>query len=158
MILKYFSVFTLAILISACNVQNTKPKTQSNLDDLIELRKDADVAYETGNWKLAIEHYDALSTEITKDVNIWFRLGNAHARLNHPGIALQAYQKALSLDSSNGKIWHNMGIVQLKLATKTFIEMQQHTTVDDPLNSRANQVINAISELLQQDFGIEATK
>ncbi len=158
MILKHIILLTMIMLISACNMQNTKPEPESNLKDLIELRKEADVAYEKGNWGQAIEHYETLSQNITEDVDLWFRLGNAHARLNHPGIALQAYQKALSLDTNNGKIWHNMGIVQLKLATNTFIEMQKHTTADDPLNSRANQVVNAISKLLQQDFGIEATK
>jgi tetratricopeptide (TPR) repeat protein len=158
MILKHLTLLTMIMLISACNMQNAKPESQSNLEDLIELRNQADAAYETGNWNQAIEHYETLSQTITNDVDLWFRLGNAHARLKHPGIALQAYQKALSLDSNNGKIWHNMGIVQLKLATNTFIEMQKHTTADDPLNHRALQVVNAISKLLQQDFGVEATK
>ena len=87
---------------------------------------------------------------------IWFRLGNSYARLNNHGAAIQSYQQALNRDPRNSKTWHNLGIVQLKLATNTFIEMQNNTNADDPLNRRATDVINAITNLLEQDFGVSS--
>ena len=159
MTLKKIILLSLIIFTSACNVQNiqtdAEPEPEASLEDLITLRKNAEKAYQNADWENAIVFYEKMIKQVTKDAQPWFRIGNAHARLNRPVPALRAYQKALSLDSNNSKIWHNMGIVQLKLATNTFIEMQRHTTADDPLNIRANHVVNAISELLQQDFGVE---
>jgi tetratricopeptide (TPR) repeat protein len=158
MTLKKVILLSIILLITACNMENTKPDSESysNLEELIVLRQNAEKAYQNDDWAKAIEFYDKLTREVPKDADLWFRLGNAHARLNHPGAALQAYQKALSIDPKNSKIWHNMGIVQLKLATNTFIEMQAYTTPDDPLSIRASHAVHAISKLLQQNFSNEA--
>jgi tetratricopeptide (TPR) repeat protein len=157
MMLKKIILLSILILTSACNLQNTKTEAEADmsLEELISLRKNAEDAYQQGEWEMAIGFYTELTQKVEKDSQSWFKLGNAHARLNHSGAALQAYQKALSLDQNNSKIWHNMGIVQLKLATNTFVEMQRHTTANDPLSIRANLVVNAISDLLQHDFSIE---
>ena len=161
MIGKKIILLSFIVLLGACNAQNTKTdevvttKPEPSLKDLITLRQNAEKTYEDGDWKNAIILYQQLAQNVTKDAEPWFRIGNSYARLKQPVPALQAYQKALSLDSSNSKIWHNMGIVQLKLATNTFVEMQRHTAPHDPLHKRAGDVVDAISDLLQQNFGVE---
>ena len=152
----------LLVLLAACNIQNTKSisaneaESVHNLKELIKLRQDAQAAYQNKNWAKSVEYYGRLSLRVPKDAEIWFRLGNGYARLKNYGAAIQSYQQALILDSKNGKVWHNMGIVQLELATNTFIEMKNNTSAEDPLNKRASNAINAISNLLEQDFGVSS--
>jgi len=159
-----FKILLLPILMSlvACNLQNTKSisanetEAKENLEELIKLKQNAQVAYKNKDWDKAVDYYGALTQRIPNDSEIWFRLGNSYARLNKHGAAIQSYQQALSRDPRNSKTWHNLGIVQLKLATNTFIEMQNNTNADDPLNRRATYVINAITNLLEQDFGVSS--
>lgn len=159
--LKKIILLSILFLMTACNIENTKPESepesQSSLEELVELRQNAEAAYQNNDWNKVIEYNGSLIQKIPKDAVPWFRLGNAYARLNQPGNALQAYQRALNLDPTNSKIWHNMGIVQLKLATKTFVEMQEYTLADDPLSIRATQFVDGISRLLNQDFSKAST-
>jgi len=162
--MKLFKILLLPmlLLLVACSTQNTKfgsaneLEPEQTLEELIKLKQNAQAAYQNNDWEQSVKYYGSLSQRIPNDAVIWFRLGNSYARLNEDGAALHAYQKALSIDSKNSKIWHNMGIVQLKLATNTFIEMQAYTTPDDPLSIRAAHVIYSISKLLQENFSIEA--
>ncbi len=157
-----FKILLLPILMSlvACNPQNTKSisaneiESEQSLEELIKLQQNAQAAYQAKDWDKAVDYYGTLTQRMPNDADIWFRLGNSYARLNKHGAAIQSYQQALSRDPRNSKTWHNLGIVQLKLATNTFIEMQNNTTADDPLNRRATYVINAITNLLEQDFGV----
>ena len=144
----------------ACNLLNTKSisanelESEQSLEELIQLQQNAQAAYQDKDWDKAVDYYGTLSQRMPENAEIWFRLGNSYARLNKHGAAIQSYQQALSRDPRNSKTWHNLGIVQLKLATNTFIEMQNNTNADDPLNRRATYVINAITNLLEQDFGV----
>ena len=158
--MKLFKILLLPILMSlvACNLLNTKSisanESEQSLEELIQLQQNAQAAYQDKDWDKAVDYYGTLSQRMPEDAEIWFRLGNSYARLNKHGAAIQSYQQALSRDPRNSKTWHNLGIVQLKLATNTFIEMQNNTNADDPLNRRATDVINAITNLLEQDFGV----
>ena len=157
-----FKILLLPILMSlvACNLLNTKSisanESEQSLEELIQLQQNAQAAYQDKDWDKAVDYYGTLSQRMPSDAEIWFRLGNSYARLNKHGAAIQSYQQALSRDPKNSKTWHNLGIVQLKLATNTFIEMQNNTNADDPLNRRATYVINAITNLLEQDFGVSS--
>ena len=161
-----FKILLLPILMSlvACNLQNTKSisanetEAEENLEDLVKLQQNAQAAYQDKDWDKAVDYYGALTHRIPNDSEIWFRLGNSYARLNKNGAAIQSYQQALSRDSRNSKVWHNLGIVQLKLATNTFIEMQSNTNPDDPLNVRAIQLVDGISRLLNQNPNEAATE
>ena len=157
-----FKILLLPILMSlvACNLLNTKSisanESEQSLEELIQLQQNAQAAYQDKDWDKAVDYYGTLSQRMPDDAEIWFRLGNSYARLNKHGAAIQSYQQALNRDPKNSKTWHNLGIVQLKLATNTFIEMQNNTNADDPLNRRATYVINAITNLLEQDFGVSS--
>ncbi len=156
-LIKLMLVIISSLLIAGCNTQILQSDTTPKLEDIAKIGQLADAAYQNEEWENAIKYYRQLAQYIPRDPVPWFRLGNAYARLNQTGPALQSYQHALRLDEQNSKIWHNMGIMQLKQATNTFIEMQKHTQPGDPLHTRAQQVIEAISRLLNQDFGVEAT-
>jgi len=149
-----YKLLTLLIMLclSACNAENIIPAQEPTLVDITETERNANQAYQEEDWATAEREYAKLTGMAPTNSEPWFRLGNVFVRLNRPNDALQAYREALIRDSKNAKTWHNLGIVQLKQATNTFLEMQNHLLPEDPLYKRAEQVVNSITKLLGQDF------
>lgn len=150
MCLRHYLLLLMLVTATGCNQFNLQP--QANLSDLVETRAKADAAYQQEDWPAAEKNYLELTRAIPSDVEPWFRLGNIYARTDKLDAAVGAYREALVHDLKNSKIWHNLGIVQLRQATRTFIEMQQYTEADDPLGQRAQHVVNAVSDLMATGF------
>ena len=147
----------LIILITAlpgCDAQILKPSGNSSRDisDIAETSKKAQIAYQNKDWETAEIEYLKLTKKVPTEAEPWFRLGNIYARTEQLDAAIAAYRNALIRDSGNSKIWNNLGIVQLRQATNTFIEMLEYTNADDPLNARAKNVINSVSNLMGSGF------
>ena len=149
--MKILLIASLMLLINGCNQLNTRPD-KPDLTDIVDLQQQADKAYQAQDWPTAERAYSQLSEKVPKQVEPWFRLGNIYARTDRLDEAVVAYRKALLRDSKNGKIWHNLGIVHLRQATTTFIDMLENTREDDPLNDRARYVVNAISQIMENGF------
>ena len=149
--------YILLILITAlpgCDLQNLKPSgnTSKDLSNIVELNKTAQIAYQNEDWKTAEIAYLKLTEKVPAEPEPWFRLGNIYARTEQLDAAIFSYRKALIHDPKNSKIWHNLGVVQLRQATNTFIEMLEYTNEDDPLNRRAKNVIKSVSNLMASGF------
>ncbi len=145
-----------AVVCSGCNNLNTRPSETADLKDVATTQQRAKLAYDAGNWINAEQHYLALTEQLPRDPEPWFRLGNVYTRLNRPNEAIQAYQESLARNPDSSKTWHNLGIVQLKQATNTFLQLQQYSEPGDPLNRRAGFVVNAMSQIMEKGFGVSA--
>lgn len=139
------------LLAGGCQPGNIKPDSAGN-GNAIELQQQAYKAYSEGDWAEAEKAYVALTKEIPQEPDPWFRLGNIYARLERPAQAVAAYQEALVRDPENGKAWHNMGIVQLRQAMNSFMNLEAATKPGDPLNDRANIMLDTVSTVLETDF------
>jgi Flp pilus assembly protein TadD len=140
--------------LSGCDIQNLKPSGSASKDisEIAEISKTAQVAYQNEDWKTAEIAYKKLTEKIPAEPEPWFRLGNIYARTERLDAAVAAYKNALARNPKSSKIWHNLGIVHLRQATNTFIEMLEYTKEDDPLNARAKNVINSVSNLMDSGF------
>ena len=132
-------VFSILLCLSGCASQNTSVDI---------LRKQAYTAYQNGEYQKAAEHFTTLVEKAPEDGDYWFRLANSHARTKHPNLAIAAYQKALLLAPDNEKAWYNMGIVQMQMALKTFVDMQQYVERDSPLSRRGKDIRQELFHLL----------
>ena len=142
----------LAAGLCACNTGNVIPAQETSLAQVSATELNASQAYEKEDWVTAEREYRKLTEIMPTSPESWFRLGNVYVRLKRPNDALLAYQEALIRDPNHAKAWHNTGIVQLEQATNTFLEMQNHLQSDDPLYQRAQQIIDSVTGLLEQDF------
>lgn len=142
----------LVLLLTGCDMQNIRAS------DPAATRDRAAAAYQNDDWQAAEQDYLQLTRNNTATAEDWFRLGNIYARTNRPDDAVAAYRQALQRDQNNGTVRYNLGIVQLRQATQTFIEMVNHTDVNDPLNMRARYAVTAITELLETRFNNTETK
>ena len=136
-----------------CNLQNLQAEKPSpDLADITQLEQTAKKAYLSEDWATAEKAYKKLTLQIPGDVEPWFRLGNIYARTNKLDAAVATYREALIRDPKNSKIWHNLGVIQLKQAANTFLEMQQYTEENDPLGIRARYAVNSIANLIDSGF------
>ena len=132
------------------NIQSDKPSPE--LSDIVQLEQTAKKAYLSEDWATAEKAYKNLTLQIPGDAEPWFRLGNIYARTNNLDAAVATYREALIRDPKNSKIWHNLGVIQLKQAANTFLEMQQYTEENDPLSLRARYAVNSIANLIDYGF------
>ncbi len=132
------------------NIQSDKPSPE--LSDIVQLEQTARKAYLDEDWATAEEAYKKLTLQLPGEVEPWFRLGNIYARTNNLDAAVATYREALIRDPKNSKIWHNLGVIQLKQAANTFLEMQQYTEENDPLSLRARYAVNSIANLIDSGF------
>lgn len=142
-----------ALLLGAagCTGTGVKPD-KSSLEELVALRAQAEAAYRGENWQDAEKAYRALTQQVPAESENWFRLGNVYARLGRPYDAITLYREALMRDPKNSRAWHNLGVTQLRVATNTFEELQQHTDPADPVAERARRVVDSVLQLLQDEF------
>lgn len=141
------------LLLSACQPQTVRPDaTASDSDNGLDMQEQAYKAYSEGDWAEAEKAYLALTRQIPKDADPWFRLGNIYAHLNRPNEAITAYQEAVVRRPKHAKAWHNMGIVQLRQASNSFSYLESVTETGDPLNERATVLLDTMMQLLETDF------
>ena len=136
-----------------CNLQNIQSDRPSpDLSEITQLEQEAKKAYLNEDWATAEKAYQQLTIQIPGEVEPWFRLGNVYARTNQLNAAVVTYREALIREPKNSKIWHNLGVIQLKQAANTFLEMQLYTEENDPLGVRARHAVNSIANLIDSGF------
>ena len=74
----------------------------------------ANAAFEAGNFQSAAEAYRALIDDGTRDPDVFFNLGNAEFRLDQPGAAVLAYERALVLDPTHAEARQNLRFLTRK--------------------------------------------
>lgn len=142
-----------ALLLGAAGCTGTAAKPdKGSLEELVALRAQAEAAYRGENWQDAEKAYRALTVQVPAESENWFRLANVYARLGRPYDAIALYRESLIRDPKNSRAWHNLGVTQLRVATNTFEELQQHTDPADPVAERARRVVDSVIKLLQDEF------
>lgn len=147
---KSCALLLLLIAITACDQGLLRPAPVAG--DIAEIQRRADAAYQGADWKTAQEDYETLTIKIPAEFEYWFRLGNVYTKTGQLDAAVAAYREALVRNTKSSKAWHNLGIVQLRQATNTFIEMVQYTEESDPLNQRARYIVNAMTNLMEGGY------
>jgi tetratricopeptide (TPR) repeat protein len=142
-----FAIFSV-LLLSGCQNPLVKPSTSSATDELAQLRQEAATAYNNKDFQTALVLYQQLTAAIPNDATIWLRTGNVLARLNRPAEAIQYYQETVSKNPKLAIAWHNMGVLQLRQAANTLVQMVQNINPDDPLYPRAVALSEATLQIL----------
>ncbi len=147
--LKNATLIAAALVLAACQSAPNKSEEPTHSDhDLGAVRAQADEAYAAGDWEAARPHYETLVRELPQDGAFWFRLGNVYARTERPDAAVAAYREAVVRNAADGKIWFNMGVVQLRQAANSFLKMDLHVDPGDPLAEQGKRAYTMIMEVL----------
>jgi len=153
MLARLIFLILITLNLSGCNLLNIQPDQPSpTISGINQLEQQAEEAYANKDWVAAEKAYKSLTLQLPGDANPWFRLGNVYARANNLDAAVAAYREALVRDHKSSKAWHNMGVIQLRQAANTFLEMQQYTEENVPLSLRARYAVNSIANLIDSGF------
>jgi tetratricopeptide (TPR) repeat protein len=112
------------------------------------VRQEAYQEYQAGNYSAAAEKFEKLVEQTPKDAELWFRLGNAYAKIQLPKKAVDAYENALSRDPKMGKARYNMGLIYLQASLKSFVDMDTYLAKDDPVAIKGKPMRDGILSLL----------
>lgn len=78
----------------------------------------ANDAYSLGEYENAFKIYKEIEKEGFVSARLWYNMGNACYKLQHDGMAILYYERALKLDPSNTDIKNNLEIARLKTLDK----------------------------------------
>ena len=148
--LRILIVFLPFLAAASCDQRNLRPSGKPDLAEVMELRTQANTAYSAEDWDAAEKAYRELVEKVPAEAENWFRLGNIHARRQKYNEAVVFYREALVREPGHARAWHNLGITQLRVATMTFMEMQNYTEAGDPAAARARQIVDGVTRMLEE--------
>jgi cytochrome c-type biogenesis protein CcmH/NrfG len=150
--LRLVLVFAMTFLVACTPGQSLRPDEDlpRRMEDLQQLARET---YEQQDWAGSEKYYRAWLDRMPGEVEPWFRLGNIYARTERPDEAVAAYREALVRDPQRATAWHNMGVLYLRQAANSFLQMQTHVDPQDPLYARGTRIFQGIGELLQGEHG-----
>jgi cytochrome c-type biogenesis protein CcmH/NrfG len=128
------------LLLSACSTFTSK-------GDVYAQRSEAQIAYEGQQDDRAETLLVGLTRSAPSDPDTWFTLGNLYARTGRPEQAVAAYQKALMLNSTDARVWHNLGVVRTREAWAAFIQSYALVKDNDPLAPKIESIIEAMEKI-----------
>ncbi|MDG1823148.1 MAG: SH3 domain-containing protein [Flavobacteriaceae bacterium] len=74
--------------------------------------REANNAYNEGNYNRAIQYYDSISKQGVHSVELYFNLANAYYKQNAIAPSILNYEKALLLDADNQQVLNNLSFAQ----------------------------------------------
>ncbi len=78
----------------------------------------ANTAYNSGNYKEAVELYEKILETDMESVPVYYNMGNAYYKMREFPMAIYYYEKALKLDPSNEDAQTNLKIANLSIVDK----------------------------------------
>jgi len=143
---RLLTLFCMFSFLSACN---TLPKVEEEVNNTLILKKYALAmqAYQKKDWPRATSLFKSITKTDPSNSEAWFKLGNIYARENKAKEAINFYHEAAIRAPTNAKIWHNLGVIQLRQATLSFFRVTKHSNSEDPLSIRAAKIIHLYDQV-----------
>jgi len=122
-------------------------ESRSTGEELVRMQREAQAAFDSGENARAEILYKGLTRAMPNDAETWFRLGNLYARSNNPDQAVNAYLTSLSLNGTNARAWHNLGIVRLRQAWAALLRANGLTSGKEPVHAMSAELIRALEKM-----------
>ena len=81
--------------------------------------REANQFYDRENYSAAKQAYESIEQTGERSAALYYNMGNAEFRLNHPGAAILDYERALALEPSHPEARANLALVREKTGAKT---------------------------------------
>jgi len=138
--------------LTGCETLPTRhPDAAPAPDPIPSLSRTAEQAYQDEDWLAAENAYRRMTVQEPENAEHWFRLGNAYAHLNMFGEAVRMYGEALRRDNAHLGAWHNLGIAQLQLAARSFVQLQARSPAGEPARDQARRLVEGVTSMLESE-------
>jgi tetratricopeptide (TPR) repeat protein len=138
----YAALALLCALVGCAGVEN-----RSGGEDFVKMQREAQAAFDSGENARAEVLYKGLLRSMPNDAETWFRLGNLYARTDNADQAVNAYLTALTLNGSDPRAWHNLGVIRLRQAWASLLRANGLTAPQDPINQMSGEMIRSLEKL-----------
>ena len=141
----------LMLMLGACTAPAVKNETTSEQISLEQIKAQANDAYINDDFAQGEQLYLILLEHVPEEPEYWYRLGNIYVMTDRPYAAMNLYQEAIERDTAFAKAWYNLGLVQLKQSAFSFNEMLEKVNNNDPLYSKASEMLEKITAIIAAD-------
>ena len=142
------SIAFACLLIAAAGCTQQTTKSEPTPVNLAETHRLAAESYKEQNWEESEKHYRILTQKSPVEAEPWFKLGNIYARTLRIDFAIGSYRETLVRDPQHIKAWHNMALIQLRQADKSYEELELLVKPGDPLHAKSVKIQQFIDELV----------
>ena len=97
------------------NILNFILIPQLSATDAQQVFQEANQAYTSGNYAVAVEKYEAILKENVFSKELYYNLGNSYYRLNQTGKTILNYERALRIAPSDGDIQQNLALARSRI-------------------------------------------
>lgn len=122
-------------------------ENRSGGEDFVKMQREAQAAFDSGENARAEVLYKGLLRSMPNDAETWFRLGNLYARTDNADQAVNAYLTALTLNGSDPRAWHNLGVIRLRQAWAALLRANALTSPKEPINQMSAEMIRSLEKL-----------
>jgi tetratricopeptide (TPR) repeat protein len=143
---KLITILVLCLSIQAC--ATIEVNSNGAKRDLLELRDESVIAYNSGKYNKALEGFTYLVKEVPEDAELWFKKANTHARLFQSKEAIESYETALLRDSNHFKAWRNLSVIQLRQAVNSLSQLMAVLPANHPLYNSSLLLANKTMAVL----------
>ena len=120
-----------ALLLCACASAGSVPSKHAE-DPLRARLERASLALREARLIDAEVMYRELSVSNPRLPEVWLQLGNIYTRQAQLEAAMRAYKDGLQYASDDGRLWHNLAVVELRQAMLTLETASQILPADSP--------------------------
>ncbi len=138
------AILLIVMGLTACATPADKART------LLDLKTQADAAYQEGNCQTAIKLYRRLANSLDEKSHALLRLGNCLARTQRNAESMDTYREALQHDPGFVKAWFNLIYVQTQILSKTVVDMSANVDPTDPAVNEVRDLAMRILAAFQQ--------
>jgi len=145
--MKQLSV-ALAIACSmTCASCSTQPRSEPVREEPSSLRSKldrADLALREARLIDAESLYRDLATSHPRLPEVWLQLGNIYARQSQLEAATYSYKQGLRFSPEDGRLWHNLALLELRQSIKTLETASELLPSASPQRSRIEDLHRAL--------------
>lgn len=143
--IKYIAIYSIMVL-SLASCANNATTTVKKVD-IFQQIKQADQAYEKGQWIEAEHRYQAVIERAPRDFYAWFRLGNAQLKQGQLRSAIHAYESALQRDATQVRVQYNLATAYLLQAQKFLQSAYQQLPENDAALAHIAQKLEKLKSI-----------
>lgn len=138
------------VALSACaHRERPQPSGATDPDAAAAALIRGERAYADERWTDAEDAFLAAARASETDAEPWFKLGNVYFRSGRYDLAAAAYEQCLRRAPGHAKAWHNLGVVRLHQADRSFEHVDSASQPPDTaLTERAHRLREILGEAI----------
>ena len=134
---------TMIVLCGCASVETSLPPAATA--SLLRLKlEQADLALREARLIDAEILYRELSVAHPRLPDVWLQLGNIYARQAQLEAAMHAYKDGLEFNPQDGRLWHNLALIELRQSIRTLEMASELLPTEDPQRARLEHLHRAL--------------